>query len=197
MVVIESKRLFFMSGLKTGTHTLLKTFNGITIVGMHGTMSELYVKYPDKYKEICESYVKYCIVRNPWSHAVSMYFHTIDTERFYKSFRNEKKKKKYSTFESFIKENLYIPQERYTFFDKNFVYDKGIAFENLDDHLFEICRDNNIHYKKFHENKNVTRKFVFDYSYPTDYRDMYTDETLIDAVSKKSSFIINEFNYSF
>lgn len=195
MLIDHKHKLFFIGAQKIGTHTLGKTFkDGQWIIGMHGRMSNIFNKEKELYDKILSEYTKYCVVRNPWSHAVSQYFHDIDIERLTKTVKSEEKLQKYSTFESYILNKLYKHQEFYTFDDDKFVCDYFIRFENLDGELQKICIDNNIQYHKFHLNKNNERSFHFDKTYPNTYKELYNQE-LIYKIGLISKTIIDKFKY--
>lgn len=195
MLIDHKHKLFFIGAQKIGTHTIGKTFeDGQWLFGMHGRMVHIFNKDRDLYDKIIKEYTKYCIVRNPWSHAVSQYFHDIDCERLMKVVKNEDKLQKYSTFNSYILNNLYVHQEFYTFDDNKFVCDNFLQFENLDNELKKICSDNNIKYNKFHLNQNKQRSFYFDKVYPSSYKELYTQE-LIEKIQLLSQTIIDKFKY--
>lgn len=189
MLINHKHKLFFIGAQKIGTHTLSKTFkDGQWLLGMHGRMVDLFNKDKELYDKILNEYTKYCVVRNPWSHAVSQYFNDIDIERLTKVVKSEEKLQKYSTFDSYILNNLYRHQEFYTFNDDKFICDYFVRFENLDDELKKICTNNNITYNKFHLNKNKT--------YFSSYKELYNQQ-LIDKIGLISKIIVDKFKYKY
>lgn len=196
MWIVDNNKLFFMRVPKTGSHTIYQTFrDGRGFKGMHGKMGDIYRSDKNLYDKIVNSYKKYCIIRNPWDHAVSRYFHDIDVKRFGK--RQLKKYNLYTSFDDYVLNNLYEPQQNTTFCDDKIVIDEWIRFENLSQELEKICIDNQIKFVKYHSNKNIDRENYFKYEYPKDYRIMYKKDETIEMVSRLSENEIKTFNYKF
>ena len=195
MWLVDNYKLFFLRVPKTGSHTIYRTFNGgIGYKGMHGTMGRVYKNDKNLYNEIVNTYQKYAVVRNPWSHAVSRYFHDIDCKRF--NF-NRQKTEEYKSFDDYISNKKYEAQEQTSFNDDKLIIDKWLRFENLSEELENICINNSIKYVKYELNKNKERENIFNYDYPSDYREMYKSDKTIEMVQNLSKNEIKKFNYKF
>jgi hypothetical protein len=206
----RQKTLFFHVP-KTGGTAIHTAFSDHTIttkdkwefyLGMHGNFTDL--KYGPGTKNVFNKLIKYwkfCFVRNPWSHAVSLYFNMIDSHRWEKE-EHPQPIENYKNFNWFLKTYdgetpLYRPQSHYTFYDKEFKIDKWYKYEQLQEAWDDICERFN--YKKFKLpviNTTKPRKNRFDIPYPEDYRTFYDDES-IEYVTSKSKNEIRQFNYRF
>jgi len=206
----RQKTLFFHVP-KTGGTAIHTAFSDHTIttkdkwefyLGMHGNFTDL--KYGPGTKNVFNKLIKYwkfCFVRNPWSHAVSLYFNMIDSHRWEKE-EHPQPIENYKNFNWFLKTYdgetpLYRPQSHYTFYDKEFKIDKWYKYEQLQEAWDDICERFN--YKKFKLpviNTTKPRKNRFDITYPEDYRTFYDDES-IEYVTSKSKNEIRQFNYRF
>ena len=177
------------------------------IMGMHGSYTELFNRFPDVYNKI-KNYYKFCFTRNPFSHAVSLYFHVINRHRWPKEMHKDIHKniigeEDYKSFNNYL-ENIYVPQSTVTFQDPNFMNDEWFKFEELD-HSFNILLDkfeyNKVELMKTNSTKEFTSKGgregnIFDLEYPADYKDMY-DQQGIDIITKRCKEELDKFNYSF
>ncbi len=206
----KRKALFFHIP-KTGGHAIHTAFSDYKItnkdrwefyLGMHGNFTDL--KYNHETKRVFKKLMKYwkfCFVRNPWAHAVSLYFHTIDSDRWEKD-DHSYPLENYKSFKWFLEtcdsqQPKYTPQSRYTFKDKEFKIDKWYRYEQLQEAWDDLCERFN--YEKFKLpviNTTKPRKNKFDIIYPEDYRTFYDDET-IEYVASKSENEIRLFNYCF
>mgnify|MGYP003665788649 CR=1 FL=1 len=79
-------------------------------LGMHGNYSLLKIdkNTKDEYEEL-KKYFKFCFVRNPWSHALSYYFHWLHIDKFPK-LDIKVQKKDWENFKWFLEE-YYEPQD--------------------------------------------------------------------------------------
>lgn len=211
MHVNHKRKALFFHVPKTGGTAIHTAFSAHTIttkdkwefyLGMHGNFTDL--KYGPGTKKVFDKLIKYwkfCFVRNPWSHAVSLYFNLIDLDRWVKE-EHPEPIENYKNFKWFLKTYngetpLYRPQSHYTFYDKEFKIDKWYKYEQLQEAWDDICE--RFKYKKFKlpvVNITKQRKNIFDIAYPEDYRTYYDDES-IEYVANKSENEIRRFNYRF
>lgn len=200
MLIDKTNKIAIPLVPKTGTHVIREVLKNHTLpYGWHGVYKNVFNDDKILYKEIIENYLKICVIRNPWAHAVSHYFHIIDNHRFHKE-RHKTPIEKYSSFENFLKNNLYRPQSFYTFNDPFFMSDLYIQSENLNEELIKICNLKGIEYKEPNiekTNQTKLRSNYFNYEYPNNYRDMYVKDYMIEIVSSQSQNEINKFNYNF
>jgi len=200
MLIDKTNKIAIPLVPKTGTHVVREVLKNHTLsYGWHGRYKDVFNNNKILYKEIIENYLKICIIRNPWAHAISYYFHIIDNDRFHKE-RKFTPIEKYNSFENFLKNDLYKPQSFFTFNDIHFKSDLFIQSENLNEELMKICNIKNIKYvepdiKK--TNQTNARTNYFSYVYPKDYREMYTKDFMIELVASKPQNEINKFNYNF
>ena len=172
------------------------------IMGMHGSYSVLKNKHPKEF-EMVKDYYKFMFVRNPWSHAVSLYFHTTSPERFDKEVKMGSNGRRatdddFKDFKYFLK-YLYKPQEESTFDDPNFMNDEVYFFEDYKNEVLRLFKrfdysDNKFKSEVIHKNKSSVN--IFGFEYPKKYKVMY-DQEGIDIVADKSKRYIDKFNYQF
>jgi hypothetical protein len=175
--------------------------------GMHLTLPEIESKYKDFYDEI-KNYYKTIVVRNPWSHAVSFYYHALSTNRFYrenffsvKNFvkMNDKEKQNIDlSFESFVNNGYqkYI-QERYHKETDSLKFDKIFKYENWEEiiEFFQKTYDTDMS-KTFNHHSREKIQTVNSIEILTDYRKLYNTKT-IDKIASLSKDIIEKYNYKF
>lgn len=164
--------------------------------GAHVTYTMLKNQNEQLFDEVKENWFKMSTVRNPWSHAVSRYFHFIDTKRIMKT-RKTHSIEMYDNFEFYL-EHDYDPQDVMTFNDDNFMVDKWLRLEEREkdwDYLCEINGFGNV--ELVHHNKTNNRKNYFNYVKPDNYRDMYTNDRSIELVFQKSKKTIENLGYNF
>ena len=171
-------------------------------IGMHGSYSELAKNYPAEF-ELSKDYYKFMFVRNPWSHAMSSYFHTTSPQRFDKenhmgSNNRRATRDDYKDFNYYL-QNLYRPQECLTFDDPNFMYDEAYFFEDYDNEVRRLFKRFDYSDKAFgpkivHQNKSEVN--IFGAPYPKSYKYMFNQDGH-DIIADKCSRYIEEFNYSF
>ena len=211
MHVNHKRKALFFHIPKTGGTAIHTAFSSYKVtnkdkwefyLGMHGNFTDL--KHSHETKRVFDKLMKYwkfCFVRNPWAHAVSLYFNLIDSDRWEKEDHPESIEN-YKSFKWFLKTHddqsrLYHPQSRYTFKDREFKIDKWYQYEQLQEAWDDLCERFN--YEKFNLpviNTTKPRKNKFDIIYPEDYRTFYDDET-IEYVASKSENEIRLFNYCF
>jgi len=197
MLYSEKHKFVVVTPPKTGSHTLGKTLAPMKwLAHQHGTYSLVKKKFPEIYSDIVENFKKFFVVRNPWEHAVSSYFHKIENYKFSIEVRNDFEIDWYETFESYLKNDLYVPQSKFTFDDPLFLYDDVILFENLDSEIERICDEFGIVFESAHEMNGKNRENYFGHKYPENYQDIYTPE-LVELVTNKSQKEIKQFNYKF
>ena len=200
MLINKNKKFCFLLVPKTATHVLKETFtDAYTPFGWHETYRKCHNLDNNLYEDIKLNYEKYLFIRNPWSHAVSQYFHDIDNHRFLKQIRN-RNIENYSTFESYLTNSLYTPQSLNSFNDKFFVNDHYLQVENLQEELIRLTKKYGYKYKEIDDkksNKTKIRTNYFNHQYPDDYRKLYTNDKMIQIVEELSKNEINKFNYKF
>lgn len=172
------------------------------VMGMHGSYTQLLKEHPSVYEKI-KDYYKFMFVRNPFSHAVSSYFHTTSPERFDKENhmgRNNRRatKEDYRDINYYFK-HLYRPQSESTFDDSNFMNDECYYFEDYDNEVKRLFKKFEYSDKAFdskikHHNKSSVN--IFDVEYPSDYRVVY-DQTGIDIIADRCKSYIDKFNYQY
>ena len=174
---------------------------------MHLTLPEIESKYKDFYDEI-KNYYKTIVVRNPWSHAVSFYYHALDTNRFYKENffsvknfvkMNDKEKQNIDlSFESFVNNGYqkYI-QEIYHKETDSLKFDKIFKYENWEEiiEFFQKTYDTDMS-KTFNHHSREKIQTVNSIEILTDYRKLYNTKT-IDKIASLSKDIIEKYNYKF
>ncbi len=165
-------------------------------LGMHGNYSMLKIdkNTKDEYEEL-KSYFKFCFVRNPWSHALSYYFHWLHIDKFPRLDKRAQKQD-WKNFKWYLEE-FYEPQEVYTFNDPEFENDRWFRFEDLQKCWDTLCRKFN--YNKFilpNDNSSKEHKNVFNFKYPNDYREWYDEESK-QMVAAKAKNEIKKFKYTF
>lgn len=81
----ENKHLHFLMP-KTGSGTIYMFCKNYKKLNMHSGIQELKHIDPQLFNNIIsdESWNITCLIRNPWEHAVSFYFHALDKKRFFK-----------------------------------------------------------------------------------------------------------------
>ena len=164
--------------------------------GMHGHWSIIFDKSFDLYEDIRLNWKKFTTVRNPWDHAVSYYFHIIDKKRFGKE-RMFMSRENYQSFEKFLEHHNYT-QEYYTFQCSKFINDYWIRYEYLQEDFNNLCDVANYERQTIVEhNKTEKTNNHYGYVYPDDYRDMYTNDRMIEMVYEKSKRTVEKFGYSF
>ncbi len=165
-------------------------------LGMHGSFSMLKTDKNTKDEfDTLMSYYKFCYVRNPWSHALSYYFHWIHKDKFLK-LDGYQQSLDWKNFKWYL-ENKYDPQENYTFKDPEFKIDKMFKFEELQDSWDELCDRFNYNRNTLPDvNNSKEHKNIFNFTYPKHYSEWYDNESkeMVEAVSKNE---IEKFNYKF
>lgn len=165
-------------------------------MGMHVVYSQVYDKHPDIYEDLKLNWAKFTTVRNPWDHAVSYYFHIIDNSRFERE-RKFMPKEDYHSFERFLESHVFT-QEHYTFQCRYFINDYWIQYENMKEGFDLICNKAGYPEQELPlHNKTQTSNNNYGYTYPNDYREMYTNDRMIDLVYEKSKTLVNKFGYNF
>jgi hypothetical protein len=217
MHINNDKRAVFYHVMKTGgssLHNMLESptellqrreeahERWVIVMGMHGSYTQLLNDHPSEYEKI-KDYYKFMFVRNPWSHAVSSYFHTTSPERFDKenhmgSNKRRATKDDYKDFNYYL-QYLYRPQEQSTFDDPNFMNDEAYFFEDYDNEVKRLFKRFNYSDKAFdskikHHNKSSSN--IFGVEYPKNYKVMY-DQTSIDIIADRCRHYIDKFNYTY
>ena len=171
----------------------------VWVMGMHGTYTELYNRFPEIYEAVSD-YYHFAFVRNPFSHAVSMYFHLTSPNTNHPGIINSKTQ---VSFKKFLRE-LYRPQSVSTFEDEKFINSEFYKFEDYEKEVRRLLRvlkySDNCFKNKLPRTEpgsgsvNETIKNIYGVKYPTDYRVMY-DADDIDYIINKCKDYINKFNY--
>lgn len=174
---------------------------------MHLTLPEIEIKYPKFYNEV-KDYTKSIVIRNPWSHAVSFYYHALDTNRFFKenffSVKNfgkmtDKEKQNIDlSFDSFVNNGYqrYI-QEIYFKETDNLKFNKVFKYENWEEivEFFKNTYDVDMS-KTFNHHSREKLQTVNGIEILNDYRKLYNTNT-IDKIDSLSKDIIIKYNYKF
>lgn len=204
MMVCHNLKAVFHHVMKTaGTSltTMLQSgnYNWEWLMGMHGKYSDLYKSNNDDYN-IIKNYYNFTFVRNPWSHAVSFYFHKTDKKRYNfitKININNKPitDEEYKDFNFFLN-YIYVPQSNVTIDDPYFLNNDFFYYENFENESKKILKKFNyseINIKKI----NATPRYnIFNMEYPSDYKSMF-DQKGKDIIFKRCKSYIDKFNYSF
>jgi len=174
---------------------------------MHLTLPEIENRYSELNNKI-KNYNKTIVIRNPWTHAVSYYYHALDNKRFYKENffnaknflkSNDKQKEKIDlSFESFINNGYqkYV-QERFYKETKNLKFDKVFKYENWEeivDYFTNTYGINMVKTYNHHSRNNI--QTVNNIKVFNDYRKLYNTNT-IEKVADLSKDIIKKYNYTF
>ena len=170
--------------------------------GMHGSYRELLKNHPDVYEKI-KDYYKFTFVRNPWDHAMSLYFHVtkssgFNSENHFGSNNRQAKIEDYKDFNYYLR-FLYKPQSLLTFQDPSFMNDDYCYFENFNNEVKRLFKTFGYSNKAFnsqikHENKSSTNMFGMEY--PSNYKQMY-DQEGIDIITDMCKDYIEAFNYQY
>jgi len=217
MHINDDKKAVFYHVMKTGGSSLhhmlerptellqrqdLAHERWIIIMGMHGSYSQLLKEHPEAYEKI-KDYYKFMFVRNPWSHAVSSYFHTTSPERFDKEnhMGNNKRratKDDYKDFNYYL-QHLYRPQSESTIDDPKFMNDESYYFEDYDNEVRRLFKRFGYSEKAFdskikHHNKSSVN--IFGNEYPSNYRVMY-NQTGVDIIADRCKSYIDTYNYQY
>lgn len=197
----------------------------------HATANKKYVRYPmhlslrglknrgideKLYHDVIEGgWTLSCVLRNPWDHAVSYYYHAVDENRFFKEnfftipnfhtlTSREKLEKIDYTFENFI-EKSYIKHRMQEIQLKQFIeplelgdptvnlllfnYDNiGEVFNYLQSDASKLKRT------RYHDRKKI--KPIGDIRIKKDYRELFNSRTY-DLINENCKYIIDIFNYEF
>ena len=215
MHVNNDKKAIFYHIMKTGGHALHAAFGDVhsllgrppedherwkIVIGMHGSYTELKVKDPELYKKVVDEYYKFAFIRNPFSHAVSMYFHTLKPIRWEKEMHRDLNGANitlddFKDFNNYLK-NIYVDQNRYTKEDPNYFCDEWYKFEELDKSWEKICDKFNYNRTDLRVINKTTDENMLGLKYPSDYKTMY-DQKGIDIISERCGNILKDFDYSF
>tara|TARA_B100000902_G_scaffold225937_1_gene214509 strand:+ start:5769 stop:6416 length:648 start_codon:yes stop_codon:yes gene_type:complete len=134
-------------------------------------------------ERVFSEYLKFAVIRNPWSRMVSRYSYSKKIDNYFKDF----------SFNEFVdydlKNNMHIINQYEFCTDKNnnFCLDKIIKFENINEDFNEISQ-------KFFNKKNMLSHL--NRSTYTDYKEYY-DNTTKDKIYKYNKRDIEFFEYEF
>ena len=166
-------------------------------LGMHGsyTMLKKDKNTKDEYEKL-KKYFKFCFVRNPWSHAVSYYFHWLHLDKFLRLDKRHQEDD-WKNFKWFLESKFYEPQEKYTFNDPEFENDRWFRYEDLQKCWDTLCRkfDYNF-YTLPNDNSSKDHKNILGLPYPDDYREMFDEESK-QMVAERAKNEIQKFKYTF
>lgn len=195
------------TGGKSLMFTVLSNKGWVRDYSMHLTLPEIERQHPIFYNKV-KNYTKSFVVRNPWSHAVSFYYHALDTNRFYKENffsvnnfvkMNDKEKQNIDlSFDSFVNNGYqrYI-QEMYLKETDNLKFNKVFKYENWEEiiEFFQRTYDMDMS-KTFNHHSREKIQTVNSIEILTDYRKLYSTNT-IDKIASLSKDIIEKYNYKF
>lgn len=214
MHINKDKKASFFHVMKTGGHAIQAGLGSLpdllgrkpekhelweVYMGMHGSYTELLDREPEMFETI-KDYYKFAFIRNPFSHAVSMYFHILLPYRYKK--RSHKylngaiaKLDDYKDFNNYLK-NIYITQNRYTFDDPHFCVDEWFKFEELDKAWLYLCNKFNYIPTVLPVINKTINENMLGLEYPSDYKTMY-DQKGIDIITERCGNILEKFGYNF
>ena len=198
MIISHKYKYIFIKGFKvagTSVELYLEKFAGEKdIIGVRGDSNYILENQPKWYnhmpahliksnlrQKIWEDYFKFCICRNPWDTAVSLYcFDSKRSPNEYKSFEDfmDKRQGSMINFSSF-----YSPIQDIDFF---------IKFENLYEDLSKVCEKLGIPY----EENSIPRKKAEFRDRSIHYSAYYNDRT-IKMIEKECKDDIEYFGYKF
>ena len=169
------------------------------ILGMHGCYADLYNLDLDLYNKI-KSYYKFCFIRNPFSHAVSLYYHVLDNHRWYKELHvtidgKHVGEDDFKDFNNYLK-NIYKCQTAHTLCDPYFMNDEWYRFETLQDSWDTLCDRLGYNRIKLSHINSTKDTNIFGLKYPSDYREMY-DEKGKEIIYDRCRVIFDKFEYEF
>lgn len=211
MIYSNKYRHLHIHNPKTGGKSLMFTImlnkDWIRDYPMHITLPEIEKNHPLFYNKV-KDYNKSIVVRNPWSHAVSFYYHALDKHRFYKENffslknfikMNDKEKEKIDlSFESFVNNGYqnYI-QEIYHKETDSLKFNNVFKYENWEEIIeffqktYNMDMSNTFYYHSREKIQTVNSIEIL-----SDYRKLYNTKT-IDKISLLSKDIIENYNYKF
>ena len=214
MHINTDKKASFYHLMKTGGHALHAGFGDITgllgrpaedherwkiFIGMHGSYTELKNRDPEMFETI-KDYYKFAFIRNPFSHAVSMYFHILKPIRWHKEL-HRKLNGDGATLDDFKDFNYYLEfiypdQNEYTFNDPNFSIDEWFKFEEINEAWKYLCDKFEYNQTDLPVINKTTNECMLDMDYPSDYKTMY-DQKGIDIITKRCGNLLDKFDYNF
>jgi hypothetical protein len=207
MLINDINKSSFYHIMKTGGHSIHSRLqrNGPYIIslGMHGSYRELHEHLPAIYDKI-KDYYKFCFIRNPFSHALSMYFHILHKDRWGRSCNLNSKTGLNTTLDEFrdfnhFLEYVYQCQSTVTVDDPYFMNDDWFKYENINHAWEQICGKFGYTYEPL-EQLNTTppasNSNMLNLSYPVSHVEFY-DQRGVDIISEKCKTIIAKFNYNF
>ena len=172
--------------------------------GQHAMFSHLKYWDIELYKRI-KSYYKFTIVRNPWSHAVSQYFydthiHHLDHTRTWERgfIPLDRTLRDFATYinDVYKSQDLHIAEDKDAYDDVEY-----FRLEDLKEDVETLMCDRlgyDFKGKLPHDNKNQDSYVqAWGLKYPDHYADFYPCERCIDNVARRSSKVIEMFDYKF
>jgi len=215
MVINEQRKHLHFEMPKTASgsiHVNCGTMNYHTFP-MHTGIEFLKKNNPIIYKKLIapsiNNWLVSCIIRNPWEHAISYYYHALDEKRFFKEnffyFKNFKKLsreellKKDVSLKRFLLKS-YIPyraqNKKLKIFDpQEDLINYYINYNNynkMKDFLKTFGIDGT--HKKIHTRTEI--KTIVDLSHKKDYREHYEEETY-NMIKENCQKEIDIFDYDF
>jgi len=214
MHINVDKKASFYHVMKTGGHALHAGFGDVSsllgrkpeeherwkiYIGMHGSYTELKNREPEMFETI-KDYYKFAFIRNPFSRAVSMYFHVLKPIRWERELHRKLDGSKaelddYKDFNNFL-ENIYVTQNHNTFDDPLFCVDEWFKFEEINEAWSFLCDKFGYNQTTLPVINKTTNENVLGLEYPSDYKIMY-DQKGIDIIEKRCGNILEKFGYNF
>lgn len=175
-------------------------------IGLHSNLTDI-ERHDKELFEMSHSFYKTTCIRNPWSHAVSFYYHAMDKLRFFSEnyfsypnffgLPNENKIQIDTSFKSFVK-NSYKKycQSNYTK-ESTITFDKWFKYEDWNDMLDFFYSKYNIKLvDSFRKHDKFDIQFIKPLEITNDFRTLY-DEESYEIVKRLSFDEIKRFNYTF
>tara|TARA_B100000029_G_scaffold101673_1_gene92041 strand:+ start:349 stop:1134 length:786 start_codon:yes stop_codon:yes gene_type:complete len=169
----------------------IKSFKKKHIFYDHSSISEI-----NKYfeKGIVKNYIKFCIVRNPYSFLISQfYWHNLKKNKIYKNDESIQEIKR--NFDEYVKscsKNFYYQKKIIENQQDEYGIDKYLYYENLESELENLIKELKIKEKP----KYLLKDFKLKKQKNTYKIKKLLDKKNIDIIYNEANFFFKKFNYS-